>query len=112
MAPESCILRPLKPPDTAAEGEDDLPEAPEGTDFEPETNSSARLEPAEGEPRTIQSTNCKARATWAAASFNWLYLTSDEVNRERAGFRRTSDKTLFVIPPREVSDEQMKSRMA
>jgi hypothetical protein len=59
----------------------------EGTDLDSEIDSSARLGSREGALRSIQSTKCNDRATRAAASFNLFYLTSDEVNRERRGFR-------------------------
>ena len=58
-----------------------------GTDFDSEIASSARLGSCEGALRSIQSTKCNDRATWAAASFNLFYLASDEVNRKRGGFR-------------------------
>jgi hypothetical protein len=70
-----------------AQGGNGLLAAREGTDLDSEIDSSARLGSREGALRSIQSTKCNDRATWAAASFNLFYLTSDEANRERRGFR-------------------------
>jgi hypothetical protein len=68
----------------------------EGTDLDSEIDSSSRLGSREGALRSIQSTKCNNRATWAAASFSLFYLTSDEVNREGEAFAWTSDRTLEV----------------
>jgi len=71
----------------AAQGANRLLAALEGTDYDSEIDSSARLGSREGALRSIQSTKCNDRATWAAASFNLFYLTSDEVNRARGSLR-------------------------
>ena len=59
------------------QGENVLLAALEGTDIDSEIDCSARLGSREGVLRSIQSTKCNDRATWAAASFNLFYLTSD-----------------------------------
>jgi hypothetical protein len=65
-APESCILRPLNLAGTTAQGGKGLLVVLEGTDFDSEIDSSARLGSREGVLRSIQSTECNDRATWAA----------------------------------------------
>ncbi len=64
------------------------PEAAGGADFEPEIHSSDGLGSFdEGVSRSIQSTNCNGRATWAAVSFNMFYLTSEHEQRHGEALR-------------------------